>query len=82
MTSEVIIIIIIDHFCIVLFFALVQTHCVFCLFDCFSFNIHQSSVLTALFGCCMAGASETADVSAQVLCTSLKCHIIQIDHIR
>ena len=32
-------------------------------------NIHGSGVLIALFGCCMAGATWNADVSAQVLST-------------
>ena len=32
-------------------------------------NIHGSGVLVALCGCCMAGATWNAAVSAQVLCT-------------
>ena len=32
-------------------------------------NIHGSGVLVALFGCCMAGATWNAAVSAWVLCT-------------
>ena len=32
-------------------------------------NIHGSGVLVALFGCCTAGATCNAAVSAQVLCT-------------
>ena len=56
--------------------------------DCILFiarliNIHGSSVRIALCGCCMAGATWNAAVSAQVLCTPfnhapwLQCHFIQ-----
>ena len=46
------------------------------------FNIHQSGVLTALFGCYMAGATwsccslSTCSVHTIQLCTSLWCHFI------
>ena len=56
----------IDCFYIVLFSALEQTHCTHVTSDSERvtvsfyhalFNIHRSGVLTALFGCCMAGAT-------------------------
>ena len=53
-------IIIIHSSYIALFSALEQTHCAHV----------GSGVLIALFGCCMAGATWNAAVSAQVLCTS------------
>ena len=49
----------------------------------FSFNIHRSYVLTALFGCCMAGATwncchlGTSSVYTIEPRTSLQCHFIQ-----
>ena len=33
--------------------------------------------VTALFSCCMAGALETAAISAHVLCTPLNHHFIR-----
>ena len=48
------------------------------------FNIHQSAVLTALFGCCVAGATwnwccrlGVSSVYTIRPCTSLQCHFIQ-----
>ena len=48
----------VDHFYTVLFFILKQTHCAFVACDSNSmfFNIHQSGVITVLFGYYMAGA--------------------------
>ena len=74
------IIIIIHSFYIALFSALKQTHCAhwhvilnewLYPFIVHIINIHGSGVLIALFGCCMAGATWNAAVSAQVLCTPL-----------
>ena len=72
------VIIIIHSFYIALFSALKQTHCahwhvvlnewLYPFIACI-INIHRSGVLIALFGCCMAGATWNAAVSAQVLCT-------------
>ena len=51
--------------------------------DCSLFNIHQSGVPTALFGCCMAGSMwscchlGTSSVYTSQLCTSLQYHFIQ-----
>ena len=58
----------------------------FCVF-CFVFYIHRSGVLTALFGCYMAGATwNCSRFGAHSLyaiqpCTSLQCHFIR-SHIR
>ena len=76
--SKVVNITIVHSFYIVLFSALEQTHCahwhvilnewlqhfIACII-----NIHGSGVLAALCGCCMAGATWNAAVSAQVPCT-------------
>ena len=65
-------------FYIALFSALEQTHCAhwhvilnewLYPFIARIINIHGSGVLIALCGCCMAGATWSAAVSAQVLCT-------------
>ena len=78
MSKYKIIIIIIDSFYIELFSALKQTHCAhwhvivnewLYPFIARIINIHGSDVLVALCGCCMAGATRNAAVSAQVLCT-------------
>ena len=73
-------IIIITHsFYIALFSALEQTHCAHWQvilnerlqpFIARIINIHRSGVLIALCGCCMAGATWNAAVSAQVMCTA------------
>ena len=53
------------------------------LFTALSFHIHRSGVLTALFGCCMAGAAcSCCRLGAYFVytiqpCTSLQCHFIQ-----
>ena len=66
MTLPKVIIIITDRFCMALFSAPKQTHCTqaACVlnerlwpFKEHFLNIHQSATLTALFGCCMAGAT-------------------------
>ena len=72
-------IIIIHSFYIALFSALGQTHCaqwhvilnewLYPFIACI-INIHGSGGLIALFGCCMAGATWNAAISAQVLCTT------------
>ena len=74
----------IHSFYVALFSALEQTHCAYWHvilnewlypFIARIINIHGSGVLIALFGCCMAGATWNAAVSAQVLCK--QCHFIQ-----
>ena len=86
-------IIIIIHFYIALFSALEQTHCTHFACDLDEwlhpfiariFNIHRSAVLTALFGCCVAGATwnwccrlSASSVYTIRPCTSLQCHFIQ-----
>ena len=76
--THFIVIMIIHSFYIVLFAALEQTHCAqghvilnewLYPFTARIINIYGSGVLTALFGCCIAGATWNAAVSAQVLCT-------------
>ena len=72
------IIIIMHSFYITLFSALQQTHCahwhvilnerLYPFIACI-INIHGNGVLVALFGCCMAGATWNATISAHVLCT-------------
>ena len=73
------VIIIIHSFYIALFSARKQTHCahwhvilnewLYPFIACI-INIHGSGGLIALFGCCMAGATWNAAISAQVLCTT------------
>ena len=91
--SLCIIITIIDRSYIALFSALEQIHHIHvaCDFEWVTasffivqiFNIHRSGVLTALFGCCMAGATwnccrfGTSSVYTIQPCTSLLCDFIQ-----
>ena len=84
-------IIIIHSFYIVLFSALELTHCAhwhvilnewLYPFIVHIINIHRSSVLVALCGCWMAGATWNAAISASSVytiqpCTRLQCHFIQ-----
>ena len=76
---EIVIIIVIHSFYIALFSALEQTHCAHCHvilnewlypFIARIINIHGTGLLVAVCGCCMAGATWNAAVSAQVLWTS------------
>ena len=75
---SVILMVIIHSFYIVLFSAVEQTNCThwhvilnewLYPFIVHIINIHGRGVLTALCGCCMAGATWNAVVLAQVLCT-------------
>ena len=93
----IIIIIISDYFYVALFSCLEQTHCTHVTSDSewvtvsfyhALFNIHRSGVLTALFGCCMAGATwnccrlGACSVYAIQPHTSSRCHFMQSHIVR